>query len=166
MELQIDLTYQQFLIAQQMHLLFVHFQQCRKCLFQILCIEREDSLTNEGEPNIICTDQTFSSETSKPWICHVSTVIMLKKQNVALSTSFRLDIKAILLSSNLKIMKAPITEGHNAKGVGNQPQQAGQETQIFPFRRELFCVQTSWVPPSSGGLQLESAVVCVSRSFC
>lgn len=82
-------------------------------------------MTNEGNPNIICTDQTFSSETSKPQICQVSAVIMRKKQNVALSTRFRLDIKDALLSSNLEMMKAQIIEGHNAKGVCNQPQQAG-----------------------------------------
>lgn len=37
------------------------------------------------------------------------------------STSFRLDIKAILLSSNLEMMKAPIIEEYNAKGVRNHP---------------------------------------------
>lgn len=55
----------------------------------------------------------------------MSCVIMLKKQNVALFVRFRLDIKAILLSLNLEIMKALFIEGYNAGGVGNLSQQAG-----------------------------------------
>lgn len=70
----------------------------KKCLFQTHCVEKGVSLTNEGDPNIICTTQTFSAETSKPQMSYV----------------FRSDTKAILVSYNPEMTKTPIIEGHNA----------------------------------------------------
>lgn len=71
-------------------------------------------------------------------------ICMLKKQNVALSTSFRVDIKAILLPSNLKIMKSSTTEGPVLKESTVSLKRLNEKHRYFCLEWSSFVFRLPW----------------------